>query len=287
MQTWRVLCLAQPIALPSIGEQESARTRNEPSKKVGKTFDAATERVALITKVLTSFDKEVQPLLQIQADVVQIMDADFEASLGSSETPSSERDAVRLLKCRWQVSQALVGDYNIGKPVSEDPAIVEAEDAAYELSMKDNPAEVPNMFLRANCCSKVIHILQDSAESITSVAEKKQLEADFKPVSNLIGVMKTSLRTAFDKVKRMVKEKESKLEKERKASDAAAVKQLNIEKKKREAEEKKLSKAAEKQGKVNTLLTSTSSSFRSESWSSAIRRMQTSLQSSTSPSRLC
>ena len=84
-------------------------------------------------------------------------------------------------------------------------------------------------------------------------AEKKNIDNQFKPVLNMLAIMKTSLKSAADKLKKCSKDRQAREEKMKRQADQQALKQLKADSKKREAEEKKMNEAAEKQGRVENI----------------------------------
>ena len=110
--------------------------------------------------------------------------------------------------------------------------------------------QLPDMFLQANPMTMNLQTLLTSLKSLSSAVDKKNLEAEWKPVISLMGVMKSSLKTALDKVKKLSKDRQVREEKAKRAQSAAEEKKIQAETKKRQSEDKKRASAAEKQGKV-------------------------------------
>ena len=230
----------------------AAPSAEEPPKARGKAFDAATERVALVTKLTSIVDKEVETLVATHKEVQAFMDADFQAALVSVDTPANDLDAMKLLAARYEVSKTILGKYVPGKALPEE-GIIQADEANYARVLATEAAELPDMFGVGCPVLKMLSMLHEEVKGVASSADKKVIETEFRPAANLLAVMKTSLKSALDKIRKFHRERQAREDKQRRAQEAAQVKLLNSEKKKREADEKKLNRAAEKQGRVSSL----------------------------------
>ncbi|CAE7215561.1 unnamed protein product [Symbiodinium natans] len=250
----RKIALRPPTAAEGSASaaEDTAEQEPGPAKKA-KTFDAGTERMAITNKLIAAVDKELEALKTCRSDVATFLqDMDVENMCNSPDTPASERDAIRLLDARFKLSEKLVGSYEPGKALASDE-VVAKDTAAYAAAFQTEVAEMPDMFAQAYPVSHIVRQVQIEVKNVNSQAERKALEQDFKPVINLLGVMRSSLKSAHDKIKKFAKDKTSKQEREKRAADAAQMKAISTEKRKREAEERKLTKAAEKQGRVGSL----------------------------------
>ena len=194
-------------------------------------------------------DKEVESLQAVQR---QARELDVDALLASAEATSNEKEAARLLLARLAVCSALLGSYTPGAdPPGEDAANKEADEFA--LALQNQPAELPDLLREAYPISMVIRKLHEEVRKVMSMKDKKDLEAEMKPILNLVVIMKTSIKSASDKLGKFGKDRMQKEEKQRRSMEIAQQKMLTTEKKRREQEERKLTKAAEKQGRVGSL----------------------------------
>ncbi|CAE7283964.1 unnamed protein product [Symbiodinium sp. CCMP2592] len=237
---------AAPGGAPSGGPAGAAAGAEPEELKKQKNFDSATERMALRTKILASIDKVAAELKQL------ISDADLESSKQPDELPGSEAEAVRLLTGRLNVAIKFLGSYTAGTASYEEAAAAREMNEFHEELQKGH-AEMPEVFAEAPCLIQLTMQVADEAKKINSIAEKKALEKEFTPVLNVVSLMKTALKGALDKVKKNARDRQARAEKAKRIADQAASKQLQADTKKRQAEERKLSKAAVKQGKVGSM----------------------------------
>ena len=223
-------------------------TPEEASRRTGKVFDAATERIACQNKLLQSLDKIFEELKQTHADASKLMAMVNEAG----DTPANEIEAQRLIADRARVALKWMGSYAPGN-ISYTSAAVDHDQAAFLQELESTSAELPDFFTLAPCCLAAVSQLVEEVRKVSSFEDKKTLEGEFKPVLNVMTVMKTSLKGAADKLRKFMKDRAAREDKARRQDEQAAAKQLAADKKKREAEERKLSKAAEKLGKVGSI----------------------------------
>ena len=221
-----------PLPPPSWSEagqqaQRDARAEEPPKPAKVKAFDVATERVSLLNKMTTALDKEVESLQAVQR---QARELDVDALLASAEATSNEKEAARLLLARLAVCSALLGSYTPGAdPPGEDAANKEADEFA--LALQNQPAELPDLLREAYPLSMVIRKLHEEVRKVMCMKDKKDLEAEMKPILNLVVIMKTSIKSASDKLGKFGKDRMQKEEKQRRSMEIAQQKMLTTEKK--------------------------------------------------------
>ena len=238
-----------------IQDAEPARLADDKEssgKKKQATFDAAMERLALQNKLLQGLDREVQGLVAVQQEVLEAMDADFEAALTNPATPTNEIDAMHLMKARLSVSKALVGNYKCGNAIV-DETIMEEDVNAYERAMSHEAAQLPDVFKQAQPLLHNLNTLVTSVRTVNNATDKKNLDAEFRPVISMVSVMKSSLRGTLEKARRFVRDRASKEDRAKRAQENAESRRIQVEARKRAAEDKKRTTAAEKQGRVMSM----------------------------------
>ena len=174
-----------PVALaPSAKQSDGLEAEGKPVK--AKTFDAGVERLALQDKLVGSLDKEVNSLLGVIGSVRKALaEPSFEAALHDDSTPTHEVQAMKMMKDRKKVAEALVGSYRAGQTDVEDD--VATQDAAHLSDCLANvPAELPDIFSHAIPVSLAVKQLVHEVALMTEAAKKKELESDWKPIVNLI-----------------------------------------------------------------------------------------------------
>ncbi|CAE7775864.1 unnamed protein product [Symbiodinium sp. CCMP2592] len=239
----------------AVVNEPAAEAEKEPKEKENrKSFDAATEKLALQNKLNQMLDKEATALAHVVEEVAAFMDESFDAAFASTETPLNELAAMKLLRARRFVARALLGSYAPGRAQTDDPAKGQEDADQYEAVLKCNPeAELPESFLQMQPLLHISQKLGTSLKTLATPAERKSIETDFKPVVNIISLMRTSLKSALDKTKKFSKDRLARVERVKRQQDQQAVKAIDKEKKKREQEAQKINKAAEKQGRVDNI----------------------------------
>ena len=243
---------AASIAMPTASS--AASSASDDAKKVPKNFDAASERLALKARMSQAVDKEASALMSALDEAEGSMDDAFHEALLSANTPSSEMEAMKLLRGRYAVGKALLGGFEPGKDAHDSAMAAEEDVLAYEAAIKENPeAQMPDVFKSVQPLRHVWSVLERELKGMSTHVEKKNIDNQFKPVLNMLAIMKTSLKSAADKLKKFSKDRQAREEKMKRQADQQALKQLKADSKKREAEEKKMNKAAEKQGRVESI----------------------------------
>ena len=238
-----------PVSLPA-SANDGANPEHGPGptiKKI-KTFDCATERISCQNKLLQTVDKLFGELRQIQQDAEKAL---CEVP-NNADTPNNELEARRLVKSRSTVAWYFMGHYEAGK-MNYDADKVDADQGAFESELNSNNAELPEFIKQAPCFLSAVTQLAEAIKQITTLDDKKSLESDFKPVLNVMSLMKTSLKGATEKLRRFAKDRAVREEKAKRQEELATSKKLAADQKKREAEKTRLTKAAERQGKVASI----------------------------------
>ena len=135
---------AASIAMPTASS--AASSASDDAKKVPKNFDAASERLALKARMSQAVDKEASALMSALDEAEGSMDDAFHEALLSPNTPSSEMEAMKLLRGRYAVGKAILGGFEPGKDANDSAMAAEEDVLAYEAAT-----------LRHRCwtCSKV------------------------------------------------------------------------------------------------------------------------------------
>ena len=236
---------------PAAAEEKEDKGQGKESRK---SFDPATEKLALQNKLNQMLDKEALALSNLLQEVVVFTDDDFDAAMASLETPLNELAAMKLLRARKLVAQALLGKYAPGKAQTDDPAKAQADVAHYEAVLQCNPeAELPETFAQMHPLLHISQKLSSELKTLATPAERKSIGSDFKPVVNVVSLMRTSLKSALDKTRKFSKDRQTREERAKRQQDQQAVKAIATEKKKRDQEAQKINKAAEKQGRVDNI----------------------------------
>ena len=200
----------------AVGVIESAAAEEKDQgkeKENRKSFDAATEKLALQNKLNQMLDKEAAALSHLLQEVVAFTDDGFDSAMASTETPLNELAAMKLLRARRLVAQALLGNYAPGKAQADDPATGQADADHYEAVMKCNPeAELPESFAQMQPLLHISQKLATELKTLATAAERKSIEAEFKPVVNIIALMRTSLKSALNKTKKFNKDRQAREE---------------------------------------------------------------------------
>ncbi|CAE7274092.1 unnamed protein product, partial [Symbiodinium sp. CCMP2456] len=229
------------VSAPAAAEEKEDKGQG---KEARKSFDPATEKLALQNKLNQMLDKEV----------VAFTDDDFDAAMASLETPLNELAAMKLLRARKLVAQALLGKYAPGKAQTDDPAKAQADVDHYEAVLQCNPeAELPETFAQMHPLLNISQKLASELKTLATPAERKSIESDFKPVVNVVSLMRSSLKSALDKTRKFSKDRQAREDRAKRQQDQQAVKAIATEKKKRDQEAQKINKAAEKQGRVDNI----------------------------------
>ena len=198
---------------------QSSEEQQEPPPKKTKAFDSGTERNAMLTKLTTNLDREIQGLQAMQDEAQAFLqDPDFVAANGDKELANHERQSTSLLNARIRLSLAFLGSYRPGKELPSKE-IIDADAKAYEVAYQTEPAELPEIFGSASAVAEPLFLLQQEAKNVTSHAEKKKLENDFKPVINLVAVMKGSLKASLDKVRKFIRDRKATAERQQRVAD--------------------------------------------------------------------
>ncbi|CAE7261444.1 unnamed protein product [Symbiodinium sp. CCMP2592] len=218
-----------------VNEPAAEAEKETKEKENRKPFDAATEKL----------------------EVAAFTDESFDAAMASTETPLNELAAMTLLRARrpgGSLPRALLGSYAPGRAQTDDPAKGQEDADQYEAVLKCNPeAELPESFLQMQPLLHISQKLGNSLKTLATPAERKSIETDFKPVVNIISLMRTSLKSALGKTKKFNKDRHASEERVKRQQDQQAVKARATKKKKREQEAQKINKAAEKQGRVDNI----------------------------------
>ena len=224
------LALATAPANP-MPSGESGQDGKEPKPKA-KAFDAGLERLALQDKLLTSLDKEVNGLLGIIESVSKaIADENFQKTFVDPNTPSHEVQAMKMMADRTKIAEALVGSYKPGQTSIADEVAVKDTEKLHD-HLRCLPAELPDIFSHASPVSAVVLQLIEEVAKVTDAAMKKDIETEFKPVVNLVAIMKVSLKSSFDKQNKFASLRSAQVEKQKKAEEQKEVKQIEKEQKK-------------------------------------------------------
>ena len=243
-----------PDAAAAFKDNTGGPTEDKPENKPkAKTFDVGLERLAMKDKLLTGLDKEIQMLQGVinNADAI-VKDAAFMSALNDTATPTHELQAMKMIEDRLTVSEALIGSYKPGKTnVTQHAADQDAQTLAQYLTTL--PVELPDIFKTVYPVSFVVVQLLTEIDKICDHQGRKELELEFKPIVNVVAIMRTSLKASLDKYVKFGKERASLAARQKQAEEQKEVKRLQQEKKKRDAQEQKLNKAAEKQGRVGDI----------------------------------
>ena len=212
----------------------AASSASDDAKKVPKNFDAASERLALKARMSQAMDKEASALMSALDEAEGSMDDAFHEALLSPNTPSSEMEAMKLLRSRYAVGKAILGGSSRARMPMTQPWPLKRM-----CSIKENPeAQMPDVFKSVQPLRRVWGVLERELKGMSTHVEKKNIDNQFKPVLNMLAIMKTSLKSAADKLKKFSKDRQAREEKVKRQADQQALKQLKADSKKREAEEK-------------------------------------------------
>ena len=229
---------------------------SQPDQKTPKklaAFDVGLERIVLKDRPITALDKELGSLRGVmESTLATLQDPSFQAAFVDSAAPSHELQAMRMLQNRREVAECLIGSYTAGQ-TDIDQIAADQDSQRLLRCLQTTPAELPDIFKNADPLSSCVRQLAQELENITDAASKKSLEVEFRPVVNVVAIMKTSLKAGLDKYVKFGKARAANAAKQKEAEERKEVKALQQEKKKREAQEQRLSKAAEKQGRVGDI----------------------------------
>ena len=167
---------AASIAMPTASS--AASSASDDAKKVPKNFDAASERLALKARMSQAVDKEASALMSALDEAEGSMDDAFHEALLSPNTPSSEMEAMKLLRGRYAVGKALLGGFEPGKDAHDSAMAAEEDVLAYEAAIKENPeAQMPDVFKSVQPLRRVWSVLERAQGHVHTCGEEEHRQS--------------------------------------------------------------------------------------------------------------
>ena len=124
----------------------------------------------------------------------------------------------------------MIGSYTAGQ-TDVDQIAADQDSQRLLRCLQTTPAELPDIFKNVDPLSSCVRQLAQELENITDVASKKSLEAEFRPVVNVVAIMKTSFKASLDKYVKFGKARAANAAKQKEAEERKEVKALQQEKK--------------------------------------------------------